>query len=879
MAEMEWTRPVAPEAPPAAASAFQRITRRFLDWEDWLTLFLAAAAALCVSAALEGGGWSEDMPPITLVSFLSVISALLIAQTRLTAWLAWPLAALLGVLVTLWQTLEMVGPGNLEQRVEQIYFRFRDWYELATSGGVSNDSLPFDVLVLGLTWLGVFLFGWSVYRWHNAWIGLIPGGVALFVDLVFVGDELGGVVLLYMLFGFLLVMRTNLMAQMAQWRADGTTYPSLISLTFLNFSAWALIGLLTAAWIAPVGPFSAPPLVDAMSRGVEEIGLNFVRLAGPLEVKKVVPVHNYTGVLPFQGSVKLGDREVLTVRLTDTAVEGSIPLRGAVYDVYTSGGWKAGERRDYEPPPQTRLESALEAGDVAGMIIPLEIKVERKSVVGTVLFSPGEPLSANVDYKIEVPEAGVFTSPLRPANGGRDLSDEEILTQIAHEQLGEDIIALHVERDERGLVTGVDVFVDGGSMVPDALVAKPPERLAEGRSYTISGFISTAPEEQLRGVTEPYPSWVARLYLQLPDSLPARVRDLARDVTGYPVETIEFDPQHSIDSSDTVIVDLGPIKQGLSFENGPTNEPIVLQQENTPAPYDMAKAIEDYLRAYPLDYRVGEVPPNADAVDHFLFESRRGYFDYHASAMVVMLRTLGIPARLAVGYVIDETDFDPAREAYSVRDRNSYAWAEVYFPEFGWIAFNPSPDRPADLRPASQEDTAATDASPTPVDGPPELPLNEDPIADVPLGGDPDAGLFPTTGSGDKYNPLLTAAVFGFVALVAGAVALGWQRSVAGLPYSQQIWEKTVRLATWAGHAPKPGQTPAEFGRYLDRTLHVSGGFSALAWMYNRSRFGRRDAEGEERDRLREMWSHLRGDLLTAIPRRFSRRSRRRDPR
>src|SRR2546428_2693286 len=118
MAEMEWTLPKEGQAPPAAASLLGRLLERFLDGEDWLTLRLTLAAALTVSAALEARGWSpEHMPPITLISFVAVVTALLIARTRLSAWLAWPLAALLGALVTFWQTLEMVGPGSLEQRV------------------------------------------------------------------------------------------------------------------------------------------------------------------------------------------------------------------------------------------------------------------------------------------------------------------------------------------------------------------------------------------------------------------------------------------------------------------------------------------------------------------------------------------------------------------------------------------------------------------------------------------------------------------------------------------------------------------------------------------------------------------------------------------
>ena len=67
--------------------------------------------------------------------------------------------------------------------------------------------------------------------------------------------------------------------------------------------------------------------------------------------------------------------------------------------------------------------------------------------------------------------------------------------------------------------------------------------------------------------------------------------------------------------------------------------------------YDKAAAIESYLRTFPIDYNVPKTPPGRDSVDYFLFDAQRGYFDYHASAMAVMLRTLGIPARVATGYV------------------------------------------------------------------------------------------------------------------------------------------------------------------------------------------------------------------------------------
>lgn len=828
MAEMELRAPARAVTTDVAPQWLQRLTVRVTDWEDWLTLVLALGATFSVSLGLERSGWSDEMPPITLVSVVALVAALLLARSGLSILAAWPLAVLGGALVVFWQTLEMVGPGNLEQRLDAIYLRFETWFDLAFNGGVSKDSLPFDVLVLSLTWLGVFVFGWSVYRWQNAWIGLIPGGVTLFLDMALVGDDLEGSVLLYMLFGFLLVMRTNLMGRMHTWRREGTSYPPLISFSFLNFSTWTLILLTAVAWIAPVGPFSTPAPVESLITGMEEIGVNFVRLSGPLHVKRVVPVHNYTGVLPFQGSIDLGDREVLTVRVNDLSVSGTLRLRGAVYDEYGGGGWTAGPRTSVDLPAyiEESLKADIDSGQVKGQIIPLTITVERKSVVGTVLFSPGEPVSASLPFDVEAPSAGFHIIDLLLPNGGEGLADDEILS-LARSRLGENYVGLTVDRDERQGLVHVGVMSVNGESLPDSLVARPPNRVGEGRSYNISGFIPIVPPEDLREAGDSDPLWVLNQYLQLPDELPERIGSLSADIAA-------------------------------TGENR----------------YDKAVLVQDYLRQFPIDFNIPDTPPNRDTVDYFLFDSQKGYFDYHASAMTVMLRTLGIPARLAVGFVIDEADKDPESGSYSIRDRNSYAWTEVYFPGYGWIAFNPSPDRPEALNPAVEETTEPDEA--LTLDDFPGLPVTADPIFDIPVdqsGGLPSAPVE----QGRDYNPLITLGVVAFLALLAGSVFLGWQRSVAGLPYSQQLWEKTVRLATWAGHGPRTGQTPAEFAQSLERRVREVRDVSVLAAAYNRSRFNRREPE-EDRARLAEIWSPLRTALLASMARRVTRRGRNEAP-
>src|SRR5205814_7931883 len=100
-------------------------------------------------------------------------------------------------------------------------------------------------------------------------------------------------------------------------------------------------------------------------------------------------------------------------------------------------------------------------------------------------------------------------------------------------------------------------------------------------------------------------------------------------------------------------------------------------------------------------YNVPAAPPGHDSVDYFLFDAQRGYFDYHASAMAVMLRSLGVPARVASGYVIDPLQRDGDTDTFKLTQRQAFAWPEVYFPGIGWVEFNPTPTQPLINRPGA----------------------------------------------------------------------------------------------------------------------------------------------------------------------------------
>ncbi|HNG20294.1 MAG TPA: transglutaminase-like domain-containing protein, partial [Candidatus Obscuribacter sp.] len=81
-------------------------------------------------------------------------------------------------------------------------------------------------------------------------------------------------------------------------------------------------------------------------------------------------------------------------------------------------------------------------------------------------------------------------------------------------------------------------------------------------------------------------------------------------------------------------------------------------------------------------------PPDKDPLEYFLFEIKEGYCDYYASAMATMLRSVGIPARTASGYA--EGTFDEESKVFFVTAADAHTWVEVYFPEYGWVEFEPT---------------------------------------------------------------------------------------------------------------------------------------------------------------------------------------------
>lgn len=322
-------------------------------------------------------------------------------------------------------------------------------------------------------------------------------------------------------------------------------------------------------------------------------------------------------------------------------------------------------------------------------------------------------------------------------------------------------------------------------------------------TYEAESLLPRLTENQLRAAGIDYPQEIAERYLALPDAgIPPRVLALAREVT--------------------IIA---------------------------PTPYDKVRAIEGYLRTFTYTLDVPAPPPERDVADYFLFDLQRGYCDYYATAMIVLARMAGLPARLAVGYA--SGTYDPEDARYVVTEADAHSWVEIYFSGYGWIAFEPTAGRAGIERPL-------------PVAAPQELPA-------------PSSAWFDQVGWLILLVVLVILGLLGLAALTWWVVD-GWrlQRQpplmAVGTIY-QRLWRHGHALAV----APKSGCTPFEFAaQFTGRVRELAQGrrwgdasmivqqVHGLTTLYVRGLYSPRRIDSTEKRQAIGTWRQLRWRLWLA---------------
>jgi hypothetical protein len=211
------------------------------------------------------------------------------------------------------------------------------------------------------------------------------------------------------------------------------------------------------------------------------------------------------------------------------------------------------------------------------------------------------------------------------------------------------------------------------------------------------------------------------------------------------------------------------------------------------APYDKVAAIESYLHRIPYTLDIGPPPADRDVSDYFLFDLKKGYCDYFATAMVVLSKAAGLPARLVVGYA--GGTFDPANRRYVVTEANAHSWVEIYFSGLGWVEFEPTPGLPAFEHPDIDLPDALTTL-------PPEI------FSPQPGGSPLTRWILPVS-----VSILLLAAFFGLYLLA--------HRRSSSEPAQKitSLYRRMRRQGSRLTDPFPPGTTPREFAAALWRRL------------------------------------------------------------
>ena len=805
--------------------------------QGWATFAILAVTLSIVSESITAAEW-VDIPGLTSTMLLASLVGLGLAKIRVP-WILMHIAGLaLGALFILWKASSMVDGESLGDRMGELFDRLDVWYDAAVGGGISTDLLPFVMLLLIAAWLLGFFSSWFIFRWNNVWVAVVLAGIAILTNLSFLPDQFAARFFLFMLMAMLLVVRMDSMRKHEVWRRLKIDFTPTSSWLTLHASLWFSLLVLSAAALLPLKVIVSDPIADLWRTGrtpVARVETVFTRLFSTLPSRKDTMGRFFGKTLPFMGKISFGGD---IVAWADT--EYPSYWLSQTYNYYTSQGWIASgterldvgpsllpppsidnrRRQDMEQTVQLSFDSRkfLSGGGFDWVSRPATVEsLDPREFVITLndpsidAWYPVEIQQLAQEFRIEINQPR-----LEPAD------------VFVAGRLPEDLVLLELTEDDDGDVDTIKLQRKA-QIAPDLVAWLFKDSLPQNAQYRVISMVSVATDDDLRGANTEYNSFISDHYLQLPPTLPERVRNKAEEIAG-------------------------------GLDN----------------PMDKALAIQDYLRGPEFTYSQDiDAPPRetdgreTDGVDHFLFVSKEGYSDYFGSAMTVMLRAVGVPARLAAGYAPGE--FEPNSEIRFIKDSDSHGWAQAYFPEYGWIDFEPTPNWPEHERVLPESIF---------VDLPPGFGENDPLEVNINDLLDPAAEGFEEEGAGggagfanlpfDVTRFLVpTAIVVGTLAVIALLARFLWNLGLGGFSTEERLYAKMSRLGFIAGLRRRPHQTPWEYALVIGQAVpSAADGVRHISARYAAARYGRHATQNDDDpddvavDELNTAWNHARWSLI-----------------
>jgi transglutaminase-like putative cysteine protease len=723
--------------------------------EGWSTFGLLALMLLNVAWSINSAEWAEGLAALQWVVLVSLVIGFILAKSRLPGFVAHFLSLIGGAAwVTFLVSTLLPSTLNWTEKLLNLADRLTAWLLTALSEESNFDSLIFVLTLAALLWLLSYLCAWFIFRSHKIWGVIIPSGMIMLTNLYYGPPHLVIYLIGYLLCALLLIVRSNVLVHEKEWRAAQIGYQADIGFDFLRYGTILSVIIILFAWLVPTA--AASPrlslILDHFEGPWQEIQDHWRRLFAALNYQGQGNINAFGKIMTLSGPVSLSNTPIMDVR-----AERGYYWRAVVYDKYTSSGW-------------VNTDEETLSLDANSSSLPLPQFELRREVTQTIrLLQPGTNL--------------LFAAP-QPTRIGLPVKIE---LSYVHSS-----------------------GIAGQDLAPAASISivYSRSRLKKNQAYTVVSSVTQADVESLRSAGTDYPTWVTARYLQLPPTLPNRIRALAEDIT-------------------------------KEYDN----------------PYGKVTALEGYLRTIPYNQSISAPPPGSDGVDYFLFDNRQGYCDYYASALTVMARAVGVPARIASGYTRGE--YNSASNTYLVRESDAHTWVEIYFPGYGWVEFEPTASQPLITRPEpeSSEELAIDD-----LEASGRRREREERDIDAEIA--PETAGIPIVGIGPWSMALWGGAL---VLLVIGGVIVVWYlwaRELRNLSPVERIYEKMARHAQLIGIGWPAHQTPHEYAAVLVEAL--PGGRTQIAQItgfYVKERFSSEGTNEGEIEKVREAWRVLRPAL------------------
>ena len=798
------------------------IFRRLQPADGWVALLLLTLNLCTVVLAVEQADWAPT-PSLVVVLLLGMLTAFVFHRLPVYWFLAVLPGLALGGLTVVWQLSNFSFDGVPLGGAAVLFDRLALWAEAARENSINIDKVPFAFGLVTAAWLTGYVGAWVFLRHRNFWGVFALGGLGLFSNLTFLPPNTTFYFAVYLFTALLVVARIQAVRRQSQWDRQGIRYDEGLRALSLSDSFFLALAVVVIALLFPPGGTwkAATGAYEDMRTPFVSLEDEFNRLFAGLPARRDIGFRIWDDVMAFQGTISPAPNHTLLV-------DSPAPMhwKARTYDTYTGKGW-INQHTDFQPlgfvPAYYRPQAPQNRLNVTYAVTPLY--TSEYMFAGPVLAAVDRDVeietSSPAFYKVDV----ALENPLPDHPRVLRLWAQGLAEHVrANPAIGDGQISSllpqgfrisEVERVDGHVVaiTAEEPLLDP----PDVMAVRHPGgEFVSHDPYVITSSVPVVDPDLLRAAGTDYPMYILHRYTQLPPDMPGRIRGLAHEIT-----------------------------------------------VNADNPYDKAKLIERNLQRLEYSLEIDPPPFDADGIDHFLFHEKKGYSEYFSSAMAVLLRSVNVPARVAVGYTPgDPTDVP---DIYAVTDQNSHGWVEVYFPGYSWIPFEPTPgaELPLAMFPSQGGDLSTEGEFFADFD----VDCLDDFIDDCLDYAEPFqqfAGDFEELQS-DAGTPgwVWTLVVLGGV---AAASVLGWwgfRRYMFAAYDPQGAYARVRALAALGGLSGTTQRTPYQFGERLGRLLPLHRErVELIVDTYVQSRYGARTLPASMRTELADAWLNLRFPLL-----------------